>query len=77
GGFDVDLAWENGKLSKAIVKANYNKTCRLRTKASVKVLAGSKEIKCTSPEENLIEFDAEQGEKYLILPINNNNQSLK
>jgi alpha-L-fucosidase 2 len=69
GGFDVDLAWENGKLSKAILKANYNKTCRLRTKASVKVLVGSKEIKCTSSEENLIEFDVKQGERYLILPI--------
>jgi alpha-L-fucosidase 2 len=69
GGFDVDLAWENGRLSKAIIKANYNKTCRLRTKASVKVLAGSKEIKSTSPGENLIEFDVKQGERYLILPI--------
>ncbi|HJV77099.1 MAG TPA: glycoside hydrolase family 95 protein [Paludibacter sp.] len=31
GGFVVDIAWESGKLSKAIVKANLGGNCRLRS----------------------------------------------
>jgi alpha-L-fucosidase 2 len=70
GGYGVDMAWENGKLSKALIKARYNGTCRLRTKTPVGVLEGNKEVHCNSPEKNLIEFDVQQGKKYLIVPNN-------
>jgi alpha-L-fucosidase 2 len=66
GGFDVDMAWSEGSLSKAIIKANYDKPCRLRTKAPVKVFSSGKEIKVTSLEENLIGFETKAGKKYEI-----------
>jgi alpha-L-fucosidase 2 len=68
GGYDIDLAWQDGKLSKAIIKAHYNRTCRLRTKTPVKVFAGSREVSGKLLDGNLIEFDVKQGEEYLIEP---------
>ncbi|KAA6319341.1 hypothetical protein EZS27_030752, partial [termite gut metagenome] len=32
GGFDIDMVWNEGALTKAVIKAHYNKSCRLRTK---------------------------------------------
>jgi hypothetical protein len=31
-------------------------------------MEGNKEIQCVSPEKDLIEFEAQQGKKYLIVP---------
>jgi alpha-L-fucosidase 2 len=69
GGFDVDMTWKDNVLTKAVVKANYDKSCRLRTKSSVKVLSSGKEVKITSLGENLIEFEAKAGKKYEIVTI--------
>jgi alpha-L-fucosidase 2 len=66
GGYDVNIAWKDGKLSRATIRANYDKTCRLRTKTPVKVLTDNKEIPCIPLEENLIEFDVTAGKTYCI-----------
>jgi alpha-L-fucosidase 2 len=66
GGFDVDLAWSNGALDKAAIKANYDRPCRLRTKTPVKVFVAGKEIEAIQQGENCIEFEAKAGEVYII-----------
>ncbi|MDR1120093.1 MAG: glycoside hydrolase N-terminal domain-containing protein [Dysgonamonadaceae bacterium] len=68
GGYEVDMAWKDGKLSKAIINAHYDKTCRLRTKTPVRVLDGKKEIPCNSLGENLVEFEVKSGTTYCIEP---------
>jgi alpha-L-fucosidase 2 len=67
GGFDVDLAWRNGALDKAVIRANYDKPCRLRTKTPVKVLSSGKEINVKMLESNLVEFETKKGASYTIL----------
>jgi alpha-L-fucosidase 2 len=66
GGFDVDIAWNNGVLTKAVIKANYDKPCKLRTKAPVKVFCEGKEISTKQIEDNFLEFEAKAGKKYMI-----------
>jgi alpha-L-fucosidase 2 len=66
GGFDIDMAWSNGALTKAVIKANYDKPCRIRTKTPVKVFSKDKPVEIAVLDENLIEFDAKAGEKYVI-----------
>jgi alpha-L-fucosidase 2 len=70
GGYEVDMAWENGMLAKALIKAHYDQTCRLRTKAQVKVIASGKELNVDRLEDNLIGFDVKAGEKYEITLLN-------
>ncbi|MDR1222249.1 MAG: glycoside hydrolase family 95 protein, partial [Tannerella sp.] len=69
GGYDVDMAWEESKLSKAIIKAHYDRTCRLRTKTPVKVFAGNREVPCKLLDGNCVEFEAKSNETYRIEPI--------
>jgi alpha-L-fucosidase 2 len=67
GGYDVDLAWNDGTLAKAVVKAHYDRTCRLRTKEPVKVLSNNKEIDIKTIGDNLIEFETQAGKEYVIV----------
>jgi alpha-L-fucosidase 2 len=69
GGFDVDLAWSDGALAKAVVKTHYDRTCRLRTKTPVKVYASGKEVDVTSIGENFISFETIAGKIYTIVAI--------
>jgi alpha-L-fucosidase 2 len=48
GGFDVDIAWENGNLSKATIKANLDGNCRIRSYIPLKA-KGLKEATGTNP----------------------------
>jgi alpha-L-fucosidase 2 len=66
GGFDVSMEWNSDTLTKALIKANNSIPCRLRTKTPVKILSGGKEVKVSSIEENLLEFDATAGETYMV-----------
>jgi alpha-L-fucosidase 2 len=68
GGYEIDIAWKDGKLSKALLKANYDKTCRLRSKVPVKILDGNKETPCNRLDENLVEFETKSGKIYRIEP---------
>jgi alpha-L-fucosidase 2 len=68
GGYNIDLAWKNGKLLKALIKANYDRTCNLRTKIPVVVFSGDKEISRKSLGENFISFEAKAGETYRVEP---------
>jgi alpha-L-fucosidase 2 len=69
GGFDIDMAWKDGNLSKALIKPHYDKTCRLRTTLPVKIFSGGKEISTVSLDKHFIEFDAKAGEVYKIEEI--------
>jgi alpha-L-fucosidase 2 len=70
GGYEVDIAWENGTLAKALIRACYDQTCRLRTKNQVKVISAGKELKVDRLEDNLTGFAVKAGEKYEIIPLN-------
>jgi alpha-L-fucosidase 2 len=69
GGYDVDIAWDNGALVKALVTAHYDQTCRLRTKTPVKVISEGKTQTIQPVGDELIEFDVKAGEKYLITAL--------
>ncbi|MDR0725588.1 MAG: glycoside hydrolase N-terminal domain-containing protein, partial [Prevotellaceae bacterium] len=66
GGFDVNIEWKNGVLSKAVIKANYDAPCKLRTKTPVKISVDGKEVTTSSTNDNLIEFNAIAGKTYVI-----------
>jgi alpha-L-fucosidase 2 len=67
GGFNIDIAWKDGNLSKALIKPHYNRTCRLRTKLPVKIFSAGKEVPATSLDNNFVEFEAKAGEAYVVM----------
>jgi alpha-L-fucosidase 2 len=66
GGFEVDIAWKNGKLAGAIIRSKLGTKCRLRVGAPVKVECDGKPVKTISPEDNVVEFDTRVGKAYTV-----------
>ena len=68
GGFEVGIAWENGKLSEAVIRSKLGRNCRVRAETPLKVTCKGKKIRTFCPEESLVEFETETGCSYLLLP---------
>ena len=66
GGYDVDIAWDKGALTKAVIKANHDGTCRLRTKTPVKISSSKQPVKIETVDESCVSFVVKVGERYII-----------
>jgi len=66
GGFEVDISWNAGILSKAVIRSTKSTPCRLRTAVPVKVFCRGKEIKVGQADKNHISFPAEKGGEYTV-----------
>jgi alpha-L-fucosidase 2 len=66
GGFEVDMKWEKGELVSATLYSKNGEKCRVRTITHVQVLCNGMTLTPKVLEENVIEFDTEQGLKYEI-----------
>jgi len=68
-GYNVTIFWHGGKLTNAFIDSKFNNKCRIRTKASAKILSDGKEIKTYNPELNVLEFNAEAGKSYEVVSL--------
>jgi len=66
GGFEVDIAWRNGRLSEAVIVSSLGGPCAVRTHRPVKVLSDGSKIKCEKIAETVIEFDTKPGGAYIV-----------
>ena len=67
GGFEVDIAWQEGKMIRASVHSKLGKTCRIRTERVSQVTANGKFVEISNPGKNLVEFKTQAGYTYQIL----------
>lgn len=66
GGFEVDMTWEDGRLTEASIQSLSGNTCRLRTDIPVTVKSDGITIEISSSELGVIEFPTESGREYSI-----------
>ncbi len=65
GGFGIDLEWENGKLSSAVITSDHGSECRLRTNCVVSIICDGVNVG-SRIEDGAVIFNTEAGEKYIV-----------
>lgn len=66
GGFEVDIAWEDGKLAGAVLRSKLGAKCGLRADVPVKVECDGEPVKTIIAEGNVVEFETRVGKTYII-----------
>lgn len=66
GGYEVDLEWMNGVLSKAVIAASKSQTCEVFTKQTIRIMQDGEEVNTIHLENGRISFHMESGKRYVI-----------
>jgi alpha-L-fucosidase 2 len=65
GGFTVDIAWKDGKLTQAVIRASLDGKCQVRARVPAKVESDGKAIE-TRTEQGVVIFNACAGKCYVV-----------
>ncbi len=68
GGFVVDIAWKDGKLTVATIRSKVGQACRLRTTVPVAVTCAGKAVDAKPVADNVIEFATRAKAAYTLTP---------
>ena len=66
GGFVVDMAWENGKLTEARIHSTLGQDCTVRTTAAVTVTGNDVAIE-TEQADSVVRFGTDAGKTYTLM----------
>ncbi|NOU96848.1 glycoside hydrolase family 95 protein [Paenibacillus sp. LMG 31456] len=73
GGFDVDMTWDQGALSRAAIKSNAGKMCSLWSEQPVQVWLDGHLICQSTNGRNLITFETRAGQCFEIISLSDSN----
>jgi alpha-L-fucosidase 2 len=66
GGFEVDIAWKDGRLESASIRSDLGRPCCLRAGVPVEVMSDGKPVPVRNPGNGIVEFATERGRAYRI-----------
>ena len=66
GGFEIDLEWNGGQLSRSTITSTLGSTCRIRTAAEARVASGGRPVIVARPEPGVVEFKTTPGARYQV-----------
>ena len=67
GGFEVDIAWADGRIAAAAIRSSLGGACRVQAAAPLAVSCEAREVPATS-EDGLLVFDTKAGSQYELRP---------
>lgn len=67
GGFETDIYWDEGKLSRATIRSLRGGICRVRSDVKIKVTCANKVVKTKRPLDRVTEFETTAGRSYVIV----------
>jgi len=70
GGFEVDIVWEDGRLTEASIRAMSGNKCRVHGDVPIRVTSGGRQVKTVVVERNVVEFATKAGRTYNVLAEN-------
>lgn len=68
GGFEVDIAWENGQLTQAKMKSIFGNNCKVRAATPLTIKSNCKTVKTGHVKSGVIEFATRPGAVYFLTP---------
>jgi alpha-L-fucosidase 2 len=68
GGFEVDVAWEDGALSKATIRSDLGRPCEVAAAGPVVVTGPDGRQIAAADDDGMVRFASEAGQAYLVVP---------
>ncbi len=69
GGYEVDIDWREGKLSKSVIRAKYDGKCRVRVKGTIRVTDDRAPVEIRRDDNGAISFNVIGGHSYVVSQI--------
>lgn len=66
GAFELDMKWEEGKITSVEVLSREGQVCRIRTGFKGKIIIGAKALRCRILPDGTMEFPTVKGGRYVI-----------
>ena len=68
GGFVLDIDWQRGELTQAVIRSKHGRPCRIRLTDDIAVTTSGMPVKVTRHLNQTIEFKTDAGKTYLLTP---------